>query len=442
MRITKISVEELFYTYTYTIELKGENPVSIIHAPNGYGKTTVFKLIRDLFDLNIQGLCEVPFKSFSIELSDGHEIKIENSELCEINQDDVKMVISINPGKSIYHFTQDFITFLSEVRFRRYPKERIEKITVDNTGDLISEIQEIRKNMKIHFIETNRLYSNYNPSYSGIISLVDSNFDNLFEDAQKRRNLASSIELNEIIVQCANDLKNKINQVKQEYSSYSEQLDRSFPKRLVDSVNNKEEFYDNLTIEKKLKELDKKRKELEGTGILSGESNSTPLPTVNSSDETLNRFYTLYIDDTFAKLSHYDYIKDKIEQFFSIINNKTKFSNKKLDINSDGKVYFKPIGKTLNPNNEIELKKLSSGEKHDFILFYELIFNSDEKSVFLIDEPEISLHVAWQVEYVKILEDICNRNGMQSIIATHSPDIVNGRNDLLISLGYEVEDYE
>ena len=75
-------------------------------------------------------------------------------------------------------------------------------------------------------------------------------------------------------------------------------------------------------------------------------------------------------------------------------------------------------------------------------MFYELIFNSDEKSVFLIDEPEISLHVAWQVEYVKILEDICNQNGMQSIIATHSPDIVNGRNDLLISLGHEGEDYE
>ena len=81
------------------------------------------------------------------------------------------------------------------------------------------------------------------------------------------------------------------------------------------------------------------------------------------------------------------------------------------------------------------MEKLSSGEKHDFIMFYELIFNADRTSVFLIDEPEISLHVAWQMEFIDILERICKLNGTQAIIATHSPDIVNGHDDLLISLG-------
>ena len=81
------------------------------------------------------------------------------------------------------------------------------------------------------------------------------------------------------------------------------------------------------------------------------------------------------------------------------------------------------------------MEALSSGEKHDFIMFYELIFNSGENSVFLIDEPEISLHVAWQMEFINVLEKICELNGMQAIIATHSPDIVNGHDDLLISLG-------
>ena len=53
----------------------------------------------------------------------------------------------------------------------------------------------------------------------------------------------------------------------------------------------------------------------------------------------------------------------------------------------------------------------------------------------MIDEPEISLHVAWQMEFIDILERICKLNGTQAIIATHSPDIVNGHDDLLISLG-------
>lgn len=43
--------------------------------------------------------------------------------------------------------------------------------------------------------------------------------------------------------------------------------------------------------------------------------------------------------------------------------------------------------------NEIPIEHLSSGEKNDFVLFYELIFKCDSKSLILVDEPEISLHV-------------------------------------------------
>jgi len=258
----------------------------------------------------------------------------------------------------------------------------------------------------------------------------------------RRRGPNASIELNERINRYAFDLKRKIDQVKQEYSSFSESLDRTFPNRLVRSVNSKKEFYDERIIEKKLKELESKRTDLEKIGFISKEINSTSLPSLNDSDDTLKRFYTLYIDDTFSKLNHYNNIKEKIELFFDIINSKTAFSNKGLLINSEGFVYFVPRVKNKNINRKIELQNLSSGEKHDFILFYELIFNSDEKSIFLIDEPEISLHVAWQVEYVKILEEICKMNGIQAIIATHSPDIVNGRDDLLISLGLEDEENE
>ena len=49
------------------------------------------------------------------------------------------------------------------------------------------------------------------------------------------------------------------------------------------------------------------------------------------------------------------------------------------------------------------------------------------------------MHVAWQMEFIDILERICKLNGTQAIIATHSPDIVNGHDDLLISLGSKLD---
>ena len=69
------------------------------------------------------------------------------------------------------------------------------------------------------------------------------------------------------------------------------------------------------------------------------------------------------------------------------------------------------------------------------VLFYKLIFESDV-NLLLIDEPEISLHIAWQKELMNDFKEVINLNkGMQMIIATHSPQIISDNWDLQIDLG-------
>lgn len=448
MKITSISVEDLFYTYTYSIDLNNESLVSIIHAPNGYGKTTVFRLIRDVLDLNVKGLYDIPFKSFSIELSDSTKITITQNEQVEDGEYQYTLPIKIFVSKeglqipTLVLQRSKLLPIFEESRGPLYQIERAFSEIIHNNNKLISEFERIRKSLEVNFIETSRLYIQlYSDRQYSIIEFENRN--TISRNELVRKNPRAGIEANERIVHCAYCLRNLINKVKQQYSTISEEIDRSFPNRLVAAVNDKSrhDHYTNEEIKKKLVELEDKRKELRKTGFISSDQ-SESLPSIKDSDETLLIFYTLYIDDTFQKLNHYDDIKRKIELFLEIINNKTSFSNKEMSISSEGRVFFKPKGKSTRPDREIALDSLSSGEKHDFILFYELIFNSNENKVFLIDEPEISLHVAWQVEYIKIIEEICKMNDMQAIIATHSPDIVNGRNDLLISLGIEDEDEE
>jgi predicted ATP-binding protein involved in virulence len=43
----------------------------------------------------------------------------------------------------------------------------------------------------------------------------------------------------------------------------------------------------------------------------------------------------------------------------------------------------------------------------------------------LIDEPEISLHVGWQKEFLADIIRIANVSSLRFIIATHSPQIIN-----------------
>jgi predicted ATP-binding protein involved in virulence len=53
----------------------------------------------------------------------------------------------------------------------------------------------------------------------------------------------------------------------------------------------------------------------------------------------------------------------------------------------------------------------------------------------LIDEPEMSLHVAWQQLFVRHLAAIVRLSKFDSIIATHSPQIISDRWDLTVELG-------
>jgi predicted ATPase len=43
----------------------------------------------------------------------------------------------------------------------------------------------------------------------------------------------------------------------------------------------------------------------------------------------------------------------------------------------------------------------------------------------LIDEPETSMHVAWQIEFIRDLKKITKIKPLSFIVATHSPDIIN-----------------
>jgi predicted ATP-binding protein involved in virulence len=67
-------------------------------------------------------------------------------------------------------------------------------------------------------------------------------------------------------------------------------------------------------------------------------------------------------------------------------------------------------------------------------LLYELIFNVKPDVLVLIDEPEISLHITWQKEFLNDLLRIIQIQNIQVLIATHSPSIINDRWDLVYNL--------
>jgi predicted ATP-binding protein involved in virulence len=73
----------------------------------------------------------------------------------------------------------------------------------------------------------------------------------------------------------------------------------------------------------------------------------------------------------------------------------------------------------------LTLDQLSSGEKQMIIQVYELLFRAQSGTLVMIDEPELSLHMMWQMNYLKNLTEIASLRGFQCVVATHSPQIFN-----------------
>jgi predicted ATP-binding protein involved in virulence len=63
-----------------------------------------------------------------------------------------------------------------------------------------------------------------------------------------------------------------------------------------------------------------------------------------------------------------------------------------------------------------------------------LLFKVKPNTLILIDEPEMSLHISWQQEFLKDLQKITKLSGLDILMATHSPDIINDRWDLTVEL--------
>lgn len=126
---------------------------------------------------------------------------------------------------------------------------------------------------------------------------------------------------------------------------------------------------------------------------------------------------------------------EKINLYLTTLNYFLKDSAKQLLFKEDtAELCFNTLDKKGEKVTEFkDIKFLSSGEQQILILFSYLAFNSEDGKLFIIDEPELSLHVKWQEDFLKYLEVITPKS-TQVILATHSPILVGNKKESAVLL--------
>ncbi len=110
-------------------------------------------------------------------------------------------------------------------------------------------------------------------------------------------------------------------------------------------------------------------------------------------------------------------IKARIDKLFSLINELFRNTDKKIEIDTfTNKIIFRTKSETL------QLEQLSSGEKQLLLILFKVFLMDELPYILLMDEPELSLHISWQQDLIRVLTEL-NPN-CQYFIATHSPSIL------------------
>ena len=121
------------------------------------------------------------------------------------------------------------------------------------------------------------------------------------------------------------------------------------------------------------------------------------------------------------------------ELFKEILNERLLY--KSLEIDEDEGI------KIVDENgDEVHPSYLSSGEQHLLILYSQLLFEIEPDTLVMIDEPEISMNVVWQRNFLKDLQRIVELRKFDILIATHSPMIIHDKWDWVVHLGAKADD--
>lgn len=122
------------------------------------------------------------------------------------------------------------------------------------------------------------------------------------------------------------------------------------------------------------------------------------------------------VDDHKSKV---DKLFSSINIFIASINSFYSDTGKSLTIDTVGQ-----LGINRPDQTTASIEALSSGERQLLIIFAHLLFNEygNRSNVFIIDEPELSLHLKWQERFVSKALEVSPKT--QLILATHSPEII------------------
>ena len=431
MKILELKITKLHDYIDYNIMFNKD--VTFLYGDNGCGKTTVLNIITSIITGRVYELFKFRFNSIALKYIEQHS-NTPKKIIIHKNNENSKLIINYKQ--------KDYAIELQRIRIM---EERIEdEIEIEHLYlSEYSVLSEIKKEFSYIYLPLNR-----NGSINDNVSIyMRKNLHRLYTRASAYSDLTIN-DVTTLIRESYNRINFTLSKINE---NFSEELLKSFLD--IENITNAKQL---LIYANKLNPDDISKIQNDYTVVLK---------TIKKWDDSTNEKITIFfesllndikksknenglnieilfklselikINSVIEKAERLEQSKSKVTQplsnFLNAVNKfiKGKNNKKEICIDKEGQLFLKTSHKP-----KIDLQLLSSGEKQIVTFFAYLVFglNNTNQSLFIVDEPELSLHLEWQLEFVDTLLEL--NPDIQLIFATHSPEIIGKRRDKAFKL--------
>lgn len=446
--IASVSVKNLFGLYTYHLPDSGSfEGAGILYGENGLGKSTILRLAFHLLSsASDRGhrtqLYNTKFEEFEVRLSGGILLRAAKEP-----EEGKPMLLTVQKGRRVkatwnylptslrkQHQTHEYYKYLLEDKLLNLGLGR----SVTPSGPPEGEeayLQELKRFTPLAFIlnADRRLDSDSVPDSADEVEfrrMMRVGESKRFYDLVAR---SREIALSQALASADRWLNQRVFRGAQQGSTNVHTVYVNVLKHLAGrkATKTSDNLVDTDALVARLRTIEDRSVAYARYGLSAPISMAEFFAALKTRSQTkratVGELLVPYVESLEKRLEALEPAYTIVDRFVSTINE--FLQDKQMRYNAG-------VGFTISNRLGVQLapRQLSSGEQQLLLLFFYVLIARDTPSVFMIDEPEISLNVKWQRKLVRSLLGLTDRKSTQFLFATHSMELLAQHRDKVVRL--------